>query len=144
MKELNKREAFEDKRDVQIDDTITSSKEQQKLLGRRVKGLEKVAGIGKTYTATSIHAQSTKAFVRTIKPRYISKDYNAETEDLVLVDAKDGPVTVTLPKITKANDPMSIIVKKMDSSDNSVIITARDQLEIRLDVQFEGTCLDVE
>lgn len=49
----------------------------------------------------------------------ISSDYSANPQEIVLVDASGGPVTVTLPSPEAA---ASVVVKKTDSSSNAVTI----------------------
>ncbi|UBF23337.1 hypothetical protein M1M40_gp59 [Halorubrum tailed virus 29] len=49
----------------------------------------------------------------------VTADYTAGAQEIVLVDASGGPVTVTLPAPESA---ASVVVKKIDASGNAVTI----------------------
>jgi len=59
-------------------------------------------------------------------------DYTAVLSDyagLILVDASSAAVTITLPTSASTGNGWNVVVKKIDSSDNAVIIASSDNID---------------
>jgi hypothetical protein len=102
----------------QIDKKVDLYGKRTEMLEARVVKLEQAAKGAGGYVGTFSNAHpKPPALILSI-----TKDYNAKLGDFVHVDTTDGPVIVTLPRIDKGDNGDAILIKKMDRSENVIIV----------------------
>ena len=109
-----------------VKESVDTTNEWLNILEERINRLERAAKEAGGYADTSSKAYPKRHAL--ILP--ITKDYDAKLGDVILVDATDGAVTVTLPRIDNEVYGDAIVVKKMDHSVNAVTITNIEGQEI--------------